>query len=56
MAFGDLLVRLRISASLGLPAPLTELALRADTYTSVDVPPGGEVIWGKGLEVIGWVV
>lgn len=64
------LVRLRPSPELGLPAALTELAVRADelarldlapsrvlvienevTYLSVDVPPGGAALWGKGFDV-----
>lgn len=64
------LVRLRVSPGLGLPTPLTELAVRVEelaalalrptkvivieneiTYLSVDVPPGGAVLWGKGFEV-----
>lgn len=64
------LVRLRVCPTLGLPSPLTELALRATelarlavrprsaivvenqiSYLSIDVPPGGIVVWGKGFEV-----
>lgn len=64
------LVRLRVSPELGLPAVLSEVAVRADelrelalapsvavvveneiSYLSVEVPPGGVVIWGKGFEV-----
>lgn len=64
------MVRLRVSADLGLPIPLTELTVRVEelaaldlrptraivieneiSYLSVDVPPGGAVIWGKGFEV-----
>lgn len=64
------LVRLRPAPGLGLPSPLTEIAVRTDelaalnlpvrtavvienevSYLSVDVPPGGVVIWGRGFEV-----
>lgn len=63
-------VRLRPAPTLGLPEPVSELALRESelaqlgiqprsavvveneiTYLSVDVPPEGVVIWGKGYEV-----
>lgn len=63
-------VRLRPASTLGLPAQLTELALRSEelarlslaprraivveneiSYLSVDVPPDGIVLWGKGFDV-----
>lgn len=63
-------VRFRFAPSLGLPHPLTEVAVRAEevaaleiepaqalileneiTYLSVDVPPQGVVLWGRGFDV-----
>lgn len=63
-------VRIRPAPALGLPAQLTELALRGAelarlavaprraivveneiSYLSVDVPPDGIVLWGKGFDV-----